>query len=174
MNPTPHISQTCSHSKVEGCHHQKKSKFAVFINVIEKISAFALGVFAAYVSWILFVPFFFVGVCIGVYSYIQDKSSHGHGHLASSCAHGLLEQLTGVKLPPVVSLAANIAVTVCHIDHHATVFFPIIGVSLGAWIGKTAAHYGHLAYKKFSRPHVRKDFSLNPALFKINYPGFSV
>ncbi len=132
------------------CHSKEKSNFDLLINVIEKISAIALGAFSLYTNWQLFVPFFFVGTCVGIYSYIQDKKSCHEHNPASSCAHGLLEQLTGVKLPPIISLVANIAVTVCHIDHHATVFVPVIGVSLGNWIGKTASHYGVLAYKNIS------------------------
>lgn len=150
MSFTPSVSHSHPHTKVEGCYHQEKTKFDFLINVIEKISAIALGIFSAYVNLELFVPFFFAGVCIGVYSYIQDRTLCNQGHLSSSCAHGLLEQLTGVKLPPVISLAANIAVTVCHIDHHATVFVPIIGVSIGAWIGKTVSYYGDLNYRKVS------------------------
>lgn len=168
MNSTHNTAQTHVHSKVEGCHHPKeKSTYDLLINVIEKISAIALGVFSAYVSWELFVPFFFVGVCIGVYSYTQDKASCAHAGQASSCAHGLLEKLTGVKLPPLISLAANIAVTVCHIDHHATVFVPVIGISLGAWAGKTAAQYGDLAYKKIRHYFAKKTTLPHLVLAKI-------
>lgn len=120
------------------------------INIIEKISAIALGAFSLYTNRQLFVPFFLAGVCIGIYSYTKDKKSCHKYHPVSSCAHGLLEELTGVKLPSIISTIANIAVTVCHIDHHATVFVPIVGVSLGNWIGKTASHDGVIAYKKIT------------------------
>jgi hypothetical protein len=135
---TPHVH---SHSKTEFCH-QKSEKCHFLINLTEKISAIALGIFSAYTNLKLFVPFFLAGVAIGIYSYNQDKDPCKKTHPTSSCAHGLIEQLTGVKLPRVVSLIANIAVTVCHIDHHATVFVPVVGVSLGAWIGKLGAQLG--------------------------------
>ena len=136
-------------SKTEHCDHKENSKFNILINVIEKVSAIALGAFSLYTNWQLFVPFFFVGGCIGVYSYTKEtKSCHDH-HPASSCG-GLIEDLTGVKLPPLISTIAGIAVTVCHIEHHASVFVPIIGVALGNWMGKTASHYGAIAYKNIT------------------------
>ncbi|GAB4226604.1 MAG: hypothetical protein Tsb0021_02760 [Chlamydiales bacterium] len=130
--------------------HREQSNFDPLINIIEKISAIALGALSFYINRQLFVPFFFVGVCIGIYGHIKDKNTCSGHPPVSSCAHGLLEQLTGVKLPPVITLIANISVTVCHIDHHATVFVPIIGISLGNWIGKTAAQHGFLPHKKIT------------------------
>ncbi len=130
----PHVHET------HHCHLKEKSNLDVLINIIEKISAVALGAFSFYTNWQLFLPFFFVGVCIGIYDHTKNKGSCSEHHSTSSCAHGLLEQLTGAKLPSIISLVANIGVTVCHIDHHDTVFVPIAGVSVGNWIGKTAAY----------------------------------
>ena len=110
--------------------------------IIEKITAVGLGVFSVYTSFNSFVPFFIGGIILGVYSYMQNKEAVDITHRSSSCAYGLIEQLTQVSLPPVVSLAANVAMTVCHIDHHADVFVPIIALSLGAWAGKMTAYYG--------------------------------
>ncbi len=123
-------------------------RFGFILECIKKISAVALGVFSAFISLKLFVPFFLAGICIGIHSYMQDKAGTNPLDSVSSCAHGLLEQLTGVKLPWPVSVAANTAVMVCHIDHHEVVFVPIIGVSLGAWVGQTGSYYGALMYKK--------------------------
>lgn len=168
-DPQPKVQQCDQKANVDSCQHKKKSKFDLFMGVLEKISAVALGAFSAYVSWKLFVPFFFAGVAIGIYSYLRDKNSCQHSHPVSSCAHGFLEQLTGVKLPAPISLAANVAVTICHIDHHGIVFVPIVGISLGAWVGKAASHYGVLMHKKIS-VHLanRKPLSL-----KISKPNFS-
>jgi len=138
---------------------QARSDLAEFISVAEKVSAVALGAFSFYTSWQLFVPFFFVGACIGIYSDIKDGKSRD-SHPVSSCAHGFLEQLTGVQLPSMLSLVANIAVTVCHIEHHVAVFVPIIGVSLGNWIGKTMSHYGIFSHKKI-RLYLRKKAIFN-------------
>lgn len=157
MNPSPVVSPKHSHVESDKCHHhgnvsghKAKSKFNKLINILEKISAVALGAFSAYVNWKLFVPFFFAGVCIGIYNYAQETKSSDHVHAGSSCVHGVIEQLTGVKLPPIVSLAANVALTLDHIDHHSSVFVPIVGISLGAWVGNAASHYGVLMHKKIS------------------------
>lgn len=148
MNSSHNTTYLELHARANCSHDHKISKFDSLVGVIEKISAIALGVFSAYTSRKLFVPYFFVGFCIGIYSNSQNNNSCDHSSPVSSCAHGLLEQLTGVKLPKIVSLAANIAATVCHIDHHETVFVPITGISLGAWAGKIALQCGDLVYKK--------------------------
>lgn len=150
MKPCDNISHISSHHEIECGSLKKRSKADLLINIIEKISAVVLGVFSAYTCWKLFVPFFFLGCGIGIYTFIKAKKSCDHSHPVSACANGFLEQLTGVKLPKIASLAANIAVTICHIDHHAVVFVPVVGVSLGAWIGKTSSHYGILLYKKIN------------------------
>lgn len=165
MGFSPKVSHSHAHNHSHGvdtCHQKEKTTFDVLINALEKISAVALGVFSCYVNWKLFVPYFFIGMTIGVYSYLQNKKSSDHIHAASSCANGLVEQLTGVKLPPVVSLAANLAVTVCHIDHHAVVFVPVIGISLGAWIGMSTCHYGELMQKKIGSYFNNKALVLSP------------
>lgn len=128
-------------NNVHGTHHCHGEEPQVWVRIIEKVSAVALGAFSLYTSWQLFVPFFVAGVCMGVYSYSKNGESCHDNHSVSSCAHGLLEELTGVKLPRVVTAVIGIAVTVCHIDHHATVFVPVVGVSLGNWIGSRASHY---------------------------------
>ncbi|MBA3817014.1 MAG: hypothetical protein H0X29_10960 [Parachlamydiaceae bacterium] len=142
----------CRHDvlHVNPCQPKENNSFDFFVSIIEKMSAIALGVFSNSINSKLFVPSFFVGMVIGVYSYFEEKKSCQEIHPVSSCAHGLLEQLTGVKLPPIVSLVANLAVTVCHIEHHEAVFVPIIGISLGSWAGKTAANYGVLINKNIN------------------------
>lgn len=138
------------------CHTPKRVNMGWGINIdfnkgmriIEKVSAIAMGIIAAMTDLKLFVPFFLVGCAIGFYQYATEPEHRRHGGITSSCSQGFIEGLTGVKLPPLVSLVANIAVTVCHIDHHSDVFVPVVGVSIGAWVGKSAAHYGELLCKK--------------------------
>lgn len=151
------IETSCSTSHQVHCHvdadqccQKKKSHSFSFISVIEKVAAVALGAFAAYMSWQLFIPSFFVGVCISAYSYIHDKQRSHVGSPVSACGHGIMEHLTGVKLPALVSLAAGLAENICHIEHHSPVFVPIIGVSVGAWIGNLALHHGDLLQRKVS------------------------
>ncbi|HRD56380.1 MAG TPA: hypothetical protein PLC42_08300 [Parachlamydiaceae bacterium] len=154
---TINCEHSCSKNTNENCHHKTSSVYEKVFEVLEKVSALALGIFSAYVSWKLFLPSFFAGISIGIYLYLKDKDSCLAKHASSSCANGLLEQLTGVKLPSAVSLAANLAVTVCHIDHHANVFVPVIGVSVGAWLGKSLAGYGEMGYRKVVQHFSKSD-----------------
>lgn len=136
-------------------HKTIKTHFDSLLPIIEKITAIGLGVFSAFTSFSSFVPFFIGGACLGIYGHMQNKDARNITNHSSSCAYGLIEQLTQVSLPPVVSLAANVAMTVCHIDHHAEVFVPIIALSLGAWAGKMTAYYipdfsHHLSKKLFA------------------------
>jgi len=119
--------------------NKKKALYNKTMYVLEKISAVALGALSFYINWPLFVQFFAAGVAIGIYSGIKEQNKGGAVRPSASCTQGLLEQLTGVRLPAPVGLAVNVAVTVCHLDHHAKVFVPIVGISLGAWAGKCAA-----------------------------------
>ena len=119
------------------------------MRVLEKVSALALGVFAAYVNLWLFVPFAVLGVGIGIYNYYAAVQQGRRDAAASACSQGFLESLTGVKLPAPISLLANLAITAVHIDHHSDVFVPIVGLSVGAWFGQNAAYYSSLLYRKF-------------------------
>ncbi|MCE5294023.1 MAG: hypothetical protein LLF94_05360 [Chlamydiales bacterium] len=132
------MSVSTTHVHSHACQHHTPSTYDTAITGFEKVSAVALGVFSAYVNAKRFIPFFALGLAIGVYSALQDPNGVPQNISSSSCAHGLIEQLTQVKLPRMVALIANIAVTICHIDHHDTVFVPITAISLGNWAGKIA------------------------------------
>lgn len=130
------------------CSHNESPKCNKLMAIAEKVSAVALGAISFSINRSLFAAYFLVGFGIGVYQYIKQSGTANHQHAGSSCANTLLEQLTGVKLPAAISLAANVAVTVAHIEHHSDIFVPIIGISLGAWAGQKASHYGSLLFKK--------------------------
>ncbi len=158
--------QQCCHLTISSTHPHShdagKSKSTRVMEVLEKISAVALGIFSAYTNIKLFAPFFLLGVGIGVYTHIKhgpkdlEASSGG-----SACSQEFIEQVTGVKLPAPISLAANIAVTVCHIDHHTTVFVPIVGLAVGNWVGRNIPHYGGLLYRKIeAHLHHKKELAL--------------
>ena len=139
---------SCCH-KVDS-NPKKSSFFEVekVLKVMEKVSAIAAGIFAAIVSPSLFLTSFSLGIALGL---ISEKSSCECGPVstASSCSIGFLERNTGVKLPAAISLAAGFAVMVAHIEHHATVFVPITGVTLGLWVGTVAQPTVNLFARKF-------------------------
>ncbi len=126
-----HHHHACCHEHV----HQPSISEQLF-KILEKVSAVALGAFAAYASIELFLPFLALGVAVGLYQYFSSTRDHADGSGGSGCSQGFLEQLTGVKLPPLLSLGANLAITWCHIDHHTSIFVPVIALSLGAWAGQ--------------------------------------
>lgn len=118
------------------CHAVHQSPSARLFRLLEKVSAIALGTFCAYTNFGLFFSFLMAGTAIGFYQYfVCDPADVTYKSV--SCSQGLLEQLTRVKLPPLVSLIANLAIILCHIEHHTTVFVPVISVSLGAWAGRS-------------------------------------
>lgn len=121
---------SCSHA-----HHPSKD---LLMDILEKVSAVALGAFSFYKNARLFIPFFGVGICIGIYNHTKNGSSLGQA--GSSCTSSLLEQITGAKLPPVISLGVNVASTFCHIKCHGKFFVPIIGISLGNGMGNLLVH----------------------------------
>lgn len=118
-----------------GLTHERPLSDTLFYS-LEKITAVALGVFCAYTDIQLFIPFFAIGVGVSIYEHYSGNEREGCGD-PTSCSQGFMEQLTGVKLPPLLSLMTNLAVTWCHIEHHTKVFVPIIGISIGAWMGKS-------------------------------------
>jgi hypothetical protein len=120
-------------------HHHQRSLSDRLFTLLEKVSAVVLGVFAAHANMALFLSFFAAGTALGVYQYMTSGSQEDSGHGGSSCSQGFLEQLTKVKLPRFVSLGVNLAITWCHIDHHTSVFVPIIGLGLGTWVGQTGS-----------------------------------
>ena len=125
--------------------------------VLEKITLLALSILAAYSCPKLFFPFFGTGIIIGtclnwnkriVWPCNQQTSCHKHdthcheNNQASGggCSQGLMEQLTGVRLPPPLGLAANVAIMADHVvghhgHKHSNVFVPIIALNAGVWVG---------------------------------------
>lgn len=130
----PHV-HTHSHCTA---HHEPDQE-NICMRVLEQVSAVALAIFSAFTDLALFVPFFLIGVGIAFYQRFSGQSAEALGGGAGGCSQGLLEQLTQTKLPPLVSLGANLAVTWCHIDHHSSVFVPIVALSTGAWVGRLIA-----------------------------------
>lgn len=146
MNPTSMECSSCCHqdNDMQKAEYKKHS----LIEVLEKISALALGIFAAYVNLKLFAAFAVIGVGIGIYNYCAAIKGR-YGQPTSPCAQSFLEHLTGIKLPATISLFSNLAITAVHIEHHSEVFVPIVGLMMGAWMGQNGAYYGSLLFRKF-------------------------
>lgn len=117
------------------------------IQILEKISAIAIGIFSAVVSPVLFSVSFAAGFILGMLSEKNSEGGGTPGYAVASCSRGFMEGITGVRLPPVISLAANAGVMAAHIEHHSVVFVPISGVILGMWAGKTAQPAADLLFR---------------------------
>jgi hypothetical protein len=135
-----HCATNCSNKIQESVSQIKKGGTENVFRLIEKVSVVALGVLAALTSLELFLPSFALGVVVGI---LTPKHQHKHSHhshkIEATCSHGYIEQGTGIELPRPLALAAGFAVTAVHIDHHASVFVPIVGVTLGIWVGNLTA-----------------------------------
>jgi hypothetical protein len=125
--------------------------------VVEKICVIALGIFAASIVPELFIPAFAIGALIGACT--SKQSSHQHHHSNDSgCSHGFFEDKLGVKMPESLALLAGTAVMAVHIDHHAGVFVPIAGLTLGIWAGSITAADLYTCKRNISA-FVRRAFS---------------
>ncbi|MGC2595958.1 MAG: hypothetical protein WA347_06735 [Rhabdochlamydiaceae bacterium] len=127
-----------------------EQKWTTLMHLLEKVSLVGLTALSVYASLELFIPFFLIGVAIGIYQYSGEKNRSSQTNIAPSCTQGVLEQITGVRLPAPVALAANVAITACHTVHHATVFVPIVALSVGVYVGKNATQCHSLRHRELS------------------------
>ena len=107
--------------------------------IAEKVGFAALSIFAAYRSIKFFIPAFLAGVFCG----LQSQGGSRLGRLnGSACSQGFLARITGVQLPQIVSVGADLAAIASHIDHHAfpSIGSPTIGLYAGAWVGQQRAN----------------------------------
>lgn len=136
------------------------------IQILEKVSAIAIGIFSAVVSPLLFSVSFTAGFILGMFSEKQSAAGGTPGYAVASCSRGFMEGITGVRLPPVLSLAANAGVMAAHIEHHSMVFVPISGVILGMWAGKAAQPAADLLFRNIVSA-ARSTASGSPGIFAL-------
>lgn len=138
----------CDHAAC--CHHaHPSSTMDKVLELAEKVSLVVIGIMAALIDLPLFACTFLIGAAIGLLSDQKHLVAEQHNDHAL-CSHGFLEHITGVKLPAPIGLAANVAIFVAHLDHHATVFVPIVGVTMGIWAGKQASPTVNLCFRKIT------------------------
>lgn len=147
ISPIHQHQTSCCHGIHSPHLAKKQSMMDKLLRVLEKVSLVAVAVFSAMTSFGLFASSFAAGFVIGLWSG-RELNAEPNDHNHSLCAHGFLEHLTGVRLPAPLALGANVAILVAHIDHHAPVFVPIVGLTYGIWTGREAAPAMELCYKK--------------------------
>ncbi|MBA3958079.1 MAG: hypothetical protein H0X51_06775 [Parachlamydiaceae bacterium] len=126
-------ASSCGHTHQ---HEHVVSRATPLERVISKAVFVAIGAFACYIEMQLFIPFFFVGMLIKTIQYQQQGDAILQGTDITSCSLSALEQLSEMRLPPMVSLAIIVATFVCHVEHHPSVFVPVTAIFLGAWVLK--------------------------------------
>lgn len=108
----------CEHtSNSHHVHQGAKSKMDITMNILEKVSAVALGAFSLYTSWKLFTPFFAIGLAIGAYNYFQNRKTCHHQAPGSACSEVFRRFFTGLSfqrlylLLPTLPLLFAISIT---------------------------------------------------------------
>lgn len=135
----PH-SPSSLHEHSSACASGHNKPDALMMN-LKKASDVALGLFSAYTDAKLFIPFFLVGTGLGVYNSIYDMKWCNYS-IGSSCGSDL-------NLPPQLLLIATFVIALTHIDHHSTVFVPIMATSFGVTFGTEIANL----FKPSRHPH---------------------
>ncbi len=136
-----HLSRpnpSCCHPTLEqqaalDRHATPSKALAHYLNMITRI---ALGAIAVMTSVTLFVPFFLLGVGIGLYHTHFAETAPCYKSEIAGCGQGFMENMANMHFPIEISLLANLGITVCHLDHHPTVFVPYTAIALGMWTGQ--------------------------------------
>jgi fatty acid desaturase len=112
------------------CHHPEEP----YSPLLRRVTAVALIAFAAYTEMTLFIPFFVGGVSVGIFQHYFREKPEGKLSQIASCAHGFLEQTTGVQLPEEVSVICGGYLAYHHIEHHPESDVPVAAIIAGAWL----------------------------------------
>lgn len=120
-------------------HHHHHPRLKTPADYLVLISRIALGIIAAITSLTLFLPFFVGGIGWALHQ-LHHPASHAHHHhhdpfSVSGCGE-YMQTISGMEFSPEASLIVNLSITICHIDHHPTVFVPYSAVSVGMWVGQ--------------------------------------
>ncbi len=122
-------------------HHRDGTLRKTTTDYVVLISRIALGIIAAITSLVLFVPFFVGGIGWALHK-LHDPSLHSHYHhhhhdpfSVAGCGE-YMQTISGMEFSPEANLVANLAITICHIDHHPIVFVPYSALSIGMWVGQ--------------------------------------
>lgn len=141
-------------SSVEAAHHhchqcessdnhnnRYHAEPSLFRKVVEKTYIFAIVAFSIITDLDLFIPSFLFGLMVGVYNHYNEKNECKHGHSVSACSSEILAQLLSIKLPHLIALTMGVAVLIQHIEHHPSVFVPLVGIWSGAWFIQRTFEY---------------------------------
>lgn len=130
VTPPPTTTSTTIYSSPKShCHHTEDP----YIPLLKRVTAVALITLAAITDINLFIPSFVGGVAVGIFQHFYREKKCVESDQITSCAHGFLEQTTGVQLPEVISVIGGAALYYCHIEHHPEVCVPLSAIIGGIW-----------------------------------------
>jgi hypothetical protein len=140
----PHCA--CCHE--DHCTPKKDTKSFNLQKVIELVCRVALTAIALYAHPISTGVGMAAGLSYGLYvGYLKyEKGEEFTSGSDSGCAHGFLEELSGVRFPKALNTLAAFGITLEHLmdgcgGHHGhshipfSIFGALAGLSSGAWIG---------------------------------------
>lgn len=146
-----HTHPHCHCCHADHCVPRNQQKTWSFQNVLEVVCRVALTIFGMISHPVSTSVGFAAGLGYGIYvGYRESKNGKaaekgGDG----GCAHGFLEELSGVRFPKALNTLAATGITLEHlVDHHHSpipfsIFGALAGLSFGAWSGRSAWHLFH-------------------------------
>ena len=140
----------CCHA--DHCAPHEERKIWSFQNVLEVVCRVALTIFGMISHPISTTAGLAAGLGYGIYMGYQEtnngKASEKGGD--GGCAHGFLEELSGVRFPKALNTLAATGITLEHLvhDHHHSpipfsIFGALAGLSFGAWGGRSLWNIVH-------------------------------
>lgn len=145
--PSHHATPTCKSGKCEtsspGHPCFSNPKVQMIMGILEKVTFVALTVLAFYMEPELTGYFAAGGFVIGLCMYWGTPPPEDDPKKVKpiGCSQGFLEEMTGLRLPPPLGLAANIAIFYHHLEHCSEVFAPLVGLNFGYKLGQMAGIY---------------------------------
>lgn len=152
VSSSEHLHCHCCHA--DHCEPGSRNKNWSFQKVLEVVCRVALTVFGMMSHPISTSIGLASGLAYGLYIGYKETHSGKEAEKGGDggCAHGFLEELSGVRFPKALNTLAATGITLEHLvhghDHHHSpipfsIFGALAGLSFGAWSGRSLWHLGH-------------------------------
>ena len=146
-----HLHSHCACCHADHCVPRDQEKTWSFQHVLEVVCRVALTVFGMISHPISTSIGLAAGLGYGLYAGYKETISGKEIEKGGDggCAHGFLEELSGVRFPKALNTLAATGITLEHLvhDHHHSpipfsIFGALAGLSFGAWSGRSLWHLG--------------------------------
>lgn len=131
------------------CHlvQRKTSYYDQYVEIANKVSMVVLGLIATISSPDIFAIFAVLGTAGGLIQHWNSARQCGKGS-TSFCSQGFFETALGIKMPAIMNVFTNLAITFAHLAHHEETYIPILGLYVGFWAGNEIGPHLDWASKK--------------------------